>query len=43
MSKSILLKCGTIKGWDGLSDKEVDILKEIFCRGCSNGLRTRST
>jgi hypothetical protein len=33
MAEQLLLKWGTIKGWDGLSDKSVEIVKRFFADG----------
>lgn len=35
MTESLLLKFGTIKGWDGLTDKSVEIMKRFFADGMS--------
>jgi hypothetical protein len=33
MTESLLLKWGTIKGWDELTDKSMEILKRFFAEG----------
>lgn len=33
MAENLLLKWGTIKGWDDLTDKSVEILKRFFADG----------
>lgn len=35
MAEHLLLKWGTVKGWDDLSDKSVEILKRFFADGMS--------
>jgi hypothetical protein len=33
MAESLLLKWGTVKGWDGLSDKSIEIMERFFADG----------
>ena len=33
MTESLLLKWGTIKGWEGLTDKSQEIIKRFFADG----------
>jgi hypothetical protein len=33
MAESLLLKWGTVKGWDGLTDKSLEIMKRFFADG----------
>ncbi len=33
MAETLLLKWGTVKGWDGLTDKSVAIMKRFFADG----------
>jgi hypothetical protein len=35
MTESLLLKWGTVKGWDDLSDKSFEILQRFFADGVS--------
>lgn len=33
MTESLLLKWGTVKGWSGLSDQSLEIMKRFFAGG----------
>lgn len=35
MAEHLLLKWGTVKGWDDLTDKSVEIMKRFFVDGVS--------
>lgn len=35
MSEHLLLKWGTVKGWNSLTDRSVEIMKRVFADGVS--------